>query len=173
MKPSARPLLANPRLGLVGVVVGIALFETLHHFLKLPEAVSAAVLSVLFLPILISGIVTTISMVLGDPEELGHVLRYTFAFLVLTIVFFAVLYAELGVGQLGVGQTEGIVTHDFMIGLYFSVSTLTTLGYGDFVPTPEARVVASVEALSGYVLLGLIVASAFALLSHRSSRRRG
>jgi voltage-gated potassium channel Kch len=127
------------------------------------------VLSFLFLPILVSGIVTTISMVLGDPEGLGHVLRYTFAFLVLTIVFFAVLYAELGVGQV----EGGVVTHDFMIGLYFSVSTFTTLGYGDFVPTPEARVVASVEALSGYVLLGLIVASAFALLSQRSSRRRG
>lgn len=56
---------------------------------------------------------------------------------------------------------DGAVIHDFMIGLYFSVSTFTTLGYGDFVPTPETRVVASVEALSGYVLLGLIVASAF------------
>lgn len=167
-QPSIR-FLADPRLGLVGVVVGMGLFETLHHFLKLPEAVSAVVLSFLFLPILVSGIVTTISMVLTDPERFGHVLRYTFAFLVLTIVFFAVLYAELGVGQ----AEGGAVTHDFMIGLYFSVSTFTTVGYGDFVPTPEARVVASVEALSGYVLLGLIVASAFALLSHRSSRHRG
>jgi voltage-gated potassium channel Kch len=149
--------------------MGMALFETLHHFLKLPEAISAVVLSFLFLPILVSGIVTTISLVLTDPEGLGHVLRYTFAFLVLTIVFFAVLYAELGVGQAG----GGAVTHDLMIGLYFSVSTFTTLGYGDFVPTPEARVVASVEALTGYVLLGLIIASAFALLSHRSSRRQG
>jgi voltage-gated potassium channel Kch len=168
-QPSLHRLLANPRLGLVGVVVGMALFETLHHFFKLPEAVSAVILSLLFLPILVSGIVTTISMVLADPEGLGHVLRYTFAFLVLTIVFFAMLYAELGV----VEAEGGAVTHDFLMGLYFSVSTFATLGYGDFVPTPEARVVASVEALSGYVLLGLIVASAFALLSHRSSRRRG
>jgi hypothetical protein len=41
--------------------------------------------------------------------------------------------------------------------LYFSVVTWTTLGYGDFVPTPELRSFAAEEALTGYVSLGLFV----------------
>lgn len=39
--------------------------------------------------------------------------------------------------------------------LYFSVVTLTTLGYGDIVPvTPLARFVALVEVMIGYMMLG-------------------
>jgi ion channel len=61
---------------------------------------------------------------------------------------------------------------NFWIGLYFSVSTLTTVGDGDFFPMPQTRLVAAIEALTGYVLLGLAVATAFTPLSHRSAARR-
>ena len=44
--------------------------------------------------------------------------------------------------------------------LYFSIITMTTVGYGDFHPyNPLGRVIASVEALSGYVILGVLIAS--------------
>src|SRR5262249_49800773 len=43
--------------------------------------------------------------------------------------------------------------------LYFSVSTLTTLGYGDIVPTsPICRMLASVEGLTGQLYLAVLVA---------------
>lgn len=41
--------------------------------------------------------------------------------------------------------------------LYFSVVTWTTLGYGDFKPLPDYRLFAALEALLGYVYMGLIV----------------
>ena len=84
------------------------------------------------------------------------------------MVFFSVLFTELGL----VDSMSGRETNDFGTCLYFSVSTLTTLGYGDFFPTPEARMVAAIEAFTGYVLLGLVVGTAFTHLSHRSAGRR-
>ena len=44
---------------------------------------------------------------------------------------------------------------NWMTTIYFSVVTLTTLGYGDIVPTSAmARVVALIEVVIGYVMLG-------------------
>ena len=44
---------------------------------------------------------------------------------------------------------------NWMTTLYFSFVTLTTLGYGDIVPTSAAaRIVALVEVITGYVMLG-------------------
>jgi hypothetical protein len=37
---------------------------------------------------------------------------------------------------------------------YFSVTTYTTLGVGDLFPTGPLRIVAGIEALNGFVLLG-------------------
>jgi hypothetical protein len=43
--------------------------------------------------------------------------------------------------------------------LYFSFSTLTTLGYGDIVPTsPISRMLATVEAIAGQLYLAVLVA---------------
>ena len=41
--------------------------------------------------------------------------------------------------------------------LYFSIVTWTTLGYGDFTPPPELRLVAAIQALVGYLFFGLSV----------------
>ena len=44
---------------------------------------------------------------------------------------------------------------NWMTTLYFSVVTLTTLGYGDIVPTSAgARIVALIEVIIGYMMLG-------------------
>lgn len=52
--------------------------------------------------------------------------------------------------------------------LYFSVVTWTTLGYGDFQPIGYARGVASIEALFGYLHLGIIVGLIVALVGHNT-----
>lgn len=52
----------------------------------------------------------------------------------------------------------------FIQSIYFSVITITTLGYGDITPVTEtARLLSAVEALSGLVLIGLFLNS----LAHR------
>ncbi|MEM9939866.1 MAG: ion channel [Pseudomonadota bacterium] len=51
---------------------------------------------------------------------------------------------------------------------YFSTVTFSTLGYGDFNPTPAARWLASSEAIVGNLHLGVLVAAAFLVASSRS-----
>jgi hypothetical protein len=51
----------------------------------------------------------------------------------------------------------------FLSGLYFSVVTFTTLGYGDFQPHPDLRLLAGFEAVLGYIYLGLTVGAAIDL----------
>ena len=55
---------------------------------------------------------------------------------------------------------NGDEIHDPIISLYFSVVTLTTVGYGDFVPSGNySRLVAAWEALNGYVMMALLIAA--------------
>ncbi|GAB5415752.1 MAG: hypothetical protein Cons2KO_33550 [Congregibacter sp.] len=49
--------------------------------------------------------------------------------------------------------------------LYFSIVTFTTLGYGDFTPTEEFRILAASQALFGYVYLGSFAGLLVALFS--------
>jgi len=51
--------------------------------------------------------------------------------------------------------------------LYFSVVTLTTLGYGDVTPASGIRLIAAIQALLGYLNLGLIVGVASELINAR------
>jgi len=55
---------------------------------------------------------------------------------------------------------RGSETHDFATGLFFSVVTWTTVGYGDVTATtPIARLIAAAEALNGYLVLALFIAA--------------
>lgn len=58
--------------------------------------------------------------------------------------------------------------YSFLNGLYFSMITFTTLGYGDLFPNPQGiyRIIAMIEALSGASLMALFVVC----LSKRFSR---
>lgn len=49
--------------------------------------------------------------------------------------------------------------------LYFSYVTLTTTGYGDLVPVGLCRSVAVIEAILGYICLGLLTAFFFTIFS--------
>ncbi len=56
--------------------------------------------------------------------------------------------------------------------LYFSVVTLTTLGYGDVAPVSrEARSLAMLEALAGVLYLAVLVARLVAAYSQRATER--
>lgn len=53
--------------------------------------------------------------------------------------------------------TGSIDTTAVLDGLYFSIVTFTTLGYGDLQPAPDGRIYAALQALTGYMHLGLII----------------
>jgi hypothetical protein len=75
----------------------------------------------------------------------------------LFIVLFAEIFYKLGVINLipldldSMGQKK-----DFASCLYFSTMTFTTVGYGDYIPSPRARLFACGEALMGYFMLAVM-----------------
>lgn len=73
-------------------------------------------------------------------------------------------------GNLHLSGREGMLSEvSFLDGMYFSITTFTTLGFGDVFPSPEntpARIVAMFEAVSGACLTALFVVC----LSKRFSR---
>lgn len=87
----------------------------------------------------------------------------TLVFALLAFLFIVFLYAEC-YQQCGLSGPDGRMCKDFGVCLYFSVITITTLGYGDFTPMPSARWIAATEALNGYLLLGLLVAALVAVM---------
>ena len=83
---------------------------------------------------------------------------------VLTTLTYASAYRVLGLSN---GET---VVHDPVISLYFSIITWTTVGYGDFYPTAEGRLIAATEGLLGYVYMAVIVGVTLHLLQERRHR---
>lgn len=73
-------------------------------------------------------------------------------------LMFAAFYSAINYLQGGIfaaGQPANVSTFQ-----YFSFTTLTTLGYGDFTPVADgARAVAMIEAMSGQIFLATLVAS--------------
>lgn len=78
------------------------------------------------------------------------VLPTFFGILAITILSFAITYYRYGLLQNG-----QVVDISFLESIYFSITTWTTLGYGDFAPTPRIRHITSIEAILGYMGLGL------------------
>jgi uncharacterized protein YjbI with pentapeptide repeats len=85
--------------------------------------------------------------------------RWTLFVLFVTTVF-AIAYSLVGVDY-GPHQTS-------LSPLYFSIVTLTTLGYGDVVPTSApAQILSALQALLGYVGLGGLLS----ILANKMARR--
>jgi Ion channel len=59
----------------------------------------------------------------------------------------------------------------FLDCLYFSVVTITTLGYGDYRPESFGRIAASIEVVAGIVLMGVFVSRLVSQQLNRVARR--
>lgn len=72
---------------------------------------------------------------------------------VLSILYFGILYFVTEAICV-----DGTIIHSLGKSMYFSVITLTHVGYGDLCPcTPHGEALAALQAVIGYVLLGLLV----------------
>jgi hypothetical protein len=70
----------------------------------------------------------------------------------LEIMFYAVGY-WLATDYWGIGEFSGLSAHTFTNFLYFSAEAYATLGLGDIYPIGDIRLLASIEALNGLLLL--------------------
>ena len=75
------------------------------------------------------------------------------------VITFGILYALLTPLGHGVAQTEGETSQvDFILGLYFSVVTVSSLGYGDLHPVGIGKLLAGIEVLLGLGFIGIMIA---------------
>ena len=69
-----------------------------------------------------------------------------------TIIAFALHHKSAGL----IGSS-GLLEPRFVDALYFSATTFTTLGYGDYQPIPEMRLATSIEAIAGMISVAIAV----------------
>ncbi len=87
------------------------------------------------------------------------------------------IHAASGVAFSGINCTDKdiCVSNSLVDGLYFSIVTFTTLGYGDYQPVGYGRYLAATQALAGYLVLGLTVGAIlyWAQNASKKGRQRG
>jgi voltage-gated potassium channel Kch len=90
---------------------------------------------------------------LTEGEPPGHAIRTLAIGMPLLLVVFAATYVTID-GQQSGAFTEPLTRTD---GLYFTVTTFATVGYGDISPVTElARVAVTVQMVVGIIAVGLI-----------------
>lgn len=67
------------------------------------------------------------------------------------------------------GRIEGDMSHALQDYFYYSITTYSTLGYGDLIPEGPLRIMAGVEALLGLVLVAWTASYFFAMINRQNS----
>lgn len=109
------------------------------------DGTGCALLAVFVSGVAMSGIFGFISNDIGPAKSFVAMLSQT--------AILIGIYAQLYMFRLDIDGTA----IDFWDALYVSVSTWTSLGYADVHPMGEMRLVTSVQSITGYVFLGLLV----------------
>jgi len=99
-----------------------------------------------------------------------HFLLLSIGSYLLVNVIFASLYTGLGTGALRASES-GLGLSDFAKAFFFSVHTLTTVGYGDLYPLGmAANIIAAVEAALGLAGFALVTGLLFARFSKPTAK---
>jgi inward rectifier potassium channel len=94
----------------------------------------------------------------------------TFSVYVFANIFFASLYSFIGTNNL-VGTHDGSLHNSFWDGLFFSVQTLTTVGYGGIIPYGiAANILAALEAMIGLLGFAIITGLLYGRFSKPTAR---
>ena len=76
-----------------------------------------------------------------------------------TVIVFGVLYHYLTQYDHGIGRdNEALDNATVFTGIYFSIVTISSLGYGDMHPMGISKVLACLEVLFGLVMIGVMIA---------------
>ena len=108
-------------------------------------------------------LVRRLRSLLAHPERRGIEMGILVFNLALLVTTFAWIHHQIGLMDLSGPAPRP--TNDFGDALYFSVVTSTTLGFGDFIPLGPGRPVAALQALVGYLILGILVSTGFQVIA--------
>lgn len=164
MKIGMNKTLTATGLLLVFVLMG-GLFTTLLEMVPSgwPRVAAGLIVGVAFVAVFFTLLITRLREMLAGKGKIWVHLVLTGVHVLLLILGFAGAYQS--VGLLDSTTPEAQVTHSFLTSVYYSVVTFTTLGYGDFYPRGLGRALAALEALTGYLVLGILASSGVSILN--------
>ena len=99
-------------------------------------------------------------------------MRWHIVFFVVAIVAFGIAYWLLTPCGHGIGQNlESLPEITFFKSIYFSIITVSSLGYGDMHPMGYSKAFACIEVLMGLAMIGIMIAKVTSRsMSHQISR---
>lgn len=121
------------------------------------------ILGVVFSGAFVWLLITRLRSLLANPGR--RLLEMALLTLNLAILIFTFAWVHYQIGLLDMSGPAPRATNDLGDAVYFSIVTSTTLGYGDFAPLGAGRQVAALQALVGYLILGIIVSTGFQLIA--------
>lgn len=155
--PSRRLFVVSVALAVLGLVVQLVGQTAMQREMLLVH--SALVLAGLaILIVVIVGHVLRVERVDAD-KLVGAVCAYLLLALIWCVAYMGVETLQSGSFRLDPGASAGNGENAlFAPLLYFSFTTLTTLGYGDVLPlTPIARTLATAEAVAGVLFVAVLI----------------
>jgi len=148
--------------GWIGLVVVLVLLWVMRGLAKSGAVPVLPAAGLLILLALIASM-TIVWMAMRTRMTFPRLLAYV-GLQAYTILIYALIYRSIGVID-----SAGTVLRDTSSGLYFSLITWTTLGYGDLRPPENLRLLAGSQAILGYISMGILVALILHWLTSRSS----
>ena len=131
-------------------------------------------LAFLFCGIFMWSLFSTLQRIYGDDGNLWKELAMTTLNVFLFLLTFSALYYEVGIVDTTLDGNP--ISQDFWACCYYAVVTFTSTGYGDFRPQGITRVFASLQALIGYLVLGLMASTSLSVVkwtANGSGKNRG
>lgn len=130
-----------------------------------PRTLAVLGFGILFVAVFVWLLVSHVQSLLAARGTMWKHLLLIAVNVVLLLLAFATTYQKLGIQDNT--QSPATVSHDFANSVYYSIVTFTTLGYGDFYPTGLARPLAALQALTGYLVLGILASVVVSILDPR------
>ncbi len=92
------------------------------------------------------------------------------AFSLICDIFFTVMLFANAYELFGTVNNNGVPLNSLLDFTYFSVVTFTTLGYGDYLPTGAAQIIAMIEVLVGFVFFSFLIGIVSAIFYERMTK---
>lgn len=120
----------------------------------------------LFCGVFLWSLASTLKRIYGNRGHLGKELILSIFNVFLFLLTFSALYSEIGI--IDTTRDGSPITYDFWLCCYYSIITFTSTGYGDFQPQGIGRILASMHALVGYLVLGLMASTSLSVIQWRA-----